>query len=148
MHDSKAHRQTTVTAALRRPGPPAAGSPARGGSPLAAPARWRQPVSLCAGASPRGDAGQLLARAEVERHRLAVATGMAEVLAVDREYDPAGVADLHGHRVPEVPGAGAAAQHVDLEQELAVRLGELHPAVLRGGEPDGQAAVVHRGRGR
>src|SRR5215467_5222323 len=116
MHDSKAHRQTTVTAPVRRPGPPSAGSPAHGAGYWQRPASRRSRLAgarlqprvgppllrrprLAAGSLARGGVGQLLAGAEVERHRLAVCAGTAQVLAVDREYDPAWVADLHGHRV-------------------------------------------------
>src|SRR5579863_4808133 len=118
MRHSKAHRQTTVTGPVRRPGH-----------------RARQPVALAG-----SGAGKLVTGPEIERHGLPIGPRVAQVPAVDRELDPAGVADLHGHRVLEVPGAGAAAEHVDLEQELAVRFGELHPAVLERGEPDYQAA--------
>src|SRR5580698_848659 len=108
MHDWKAHRQTTVNAPVRRPGPPAAGSPAvaRGSLARGRADRWPgRPVAR--GSLARGGVGQLLARTEVERHRLTIGTGMAQVPAVDRKQDPAGVAYLHGHRVPEAPGAGA-----------------------------------------
>src|SRR5689334_3520411 len=101
MHDWKAHRQTTVTAPVRRPGTTGAGPPDPWHRNAGVGRRWRsRPAGPLAGRGSlaRGRVGQLLARAEVERHRLAVGTWMAQVPAVDREHDPARVADLHRHR--------------------------------------------------
>src|SRR5262249_3399292 len=98
-------------------------------------------------ASARRLGGQLLARPEAQRHRLADRARPAQVLAVHGQQDPARVADLHAHIAVERPGHAAPADHIVLGQVRPGRRGEFDPAVLDGGQPDDNGVADTGGRG-
>src|ERR1700733_14388736 len=104
-------------------------------------------VLLLAAAALAGLAGARLAGTQAQRDGLARGPGRAQLLAVDGEHDPPGITDVHAHRAGEGPGLRASADHEGLDEEPAVRLGELDPAVLDRGEADHHVRV-HGRRGR